>query len=280
MGPLPPFQVTVDTKGWLCVLDVRLALARHGPMLALRLAEELRVCLVPRLWSILDNTTHYRLHPQDLLADPFADARTPMPDPASLDQWERARLDLSLPVLRLYWAGERIDESFMPKEVDSQVIQRFERFGLDLEQRLLGTAPDLEPALPLLGGALDATALAAAMSRYRPLILTLAEPSDEAPALCRLLAACGVDCRKVDSEQSRPLRRQLTPLLARSGALELCWTGLDLAVVHLVAPRAFLSEALDTPDPDLESDLESSCGEGDRLDDVWQDASAFWYRLP
>lgn len=278
MGSLAPFQVTVDTKGWLCVLDVRPALARHGPMLALRLAEELRVCLVPRLWSILDNTAHYRLHPEDLLADPFADPATPLPDPHALTQWERARLDLGLPALRLYWAGDALHESFMPKEVDAEVIQRFERFAMDLERRLLGTAPDIEPAWPLVGGALDAAALAAAMSRYRPLILTLAEPSGEDPALCRLLAACGIGAHEVDSAQSRPLRRLLTPLLARSGALEICWTGLDLAVVHLVAPRAFLGDALG--DSMLDLDREPAAAPGEDGGDGWQDASAFWYRLP
>jgi hypothetical protein len=281
MGPLPPFQVTVDTKGWFCVLDVRPALARHGPMLALRLAEELRVCLVPRLWSILDNTAHYRLHPEDLLADPFADPATPMLDPHALTQWERARLDLGLPALRLYWAGDALHESFMPKDVDAQVIERFERFGIDLEERLLGTVPDLELALPLVGGALDAAALAAAMSRYRPLILTLAEPSGDPPAICRLLAAGGIDCREVNPMQSQPLRQELTPLLARSGALELCWTGLDLAVVHLVTPRAFLGDAPTDRTPDLES-VADPCDDGgdDGDDDVWQDARVFWYRLP
>lgn len=278
MGPLPPFQVTVDTKGWFCVLDVRPALARHGPMLALRLAEELRVCLVPRLWSILDNTAHYRLHPEDLLADPFADTTTPLPDPHALTQWEQARLDLGLPALRLYWAGDALHESFMPKDVDAEAIQRFERLAAGLEQRLLGAAPELEPALPLVGGALDAAALAGAMSRYRPLILTLAEPSGEAPALCRMLAACGIGCREVNPPESRPLRQQLTPLLARSGALELVWTGLDLAVVHLVAPRAFLGDVLADRAPDLESAAERGAEEEDG--DVWQDASAFWYRLP
>jgi hypothetical protein len=199
-----------------------------------------------------------------------------MLDPHALTQWERARLDLGLPALRLYWAGDALHDSFLPKDVDAQVIERFERFGMDLEQRLLETDPDLEPALPLVGGALDAAALAAAMSRYRPLILTLAEPNGKAPALCRMLAACGIDCHDVEPAQSGPLRRQLTPLLARSGALELCWTGLDLAVVHLVAPRAFLSDSLGEPEPDLKSSVET----GDEAEDVWQDASAFWYRLP
>ncbi|WP_373510179.1 hypothetical protein [Thiocapsa sp.] len=165
MGPLPPFQVTVDTKGWFCVLDVRPALARHGPMLA----------------------------------------------------------------------------------------------------------------LPLVGGALDAAALAAAMSRYRPLILTLAEPSGDPPAICRLLAADGIDCRELNPVQSDPLRRELTPLLARSGALELCWTGLDLAVVHLVVPCPFLGDALADRRPDLEA-LVDTGDDGDG--DVWQDARVFWYRLP
>ena len=81
--------------------------------------------------------------------------------------------------------------------------------------------------------------------------------------------------------QSQPLRQELTPLLARSGALELCWTGLDLAVVHLVTPRAFLGDALADRTPDLDSvaDLHDDGGD-DRDADVWQDARVFWYRLP
>lgn len=197
-----------------------------------------------------------------------------MLDPHVLTQWERARLDLGLPALRLYWAGDALHESFMPTDVDAQVIERFERFGIDLEERLLGTAPDLELelALPLVGGALDA-----AMSRYRPLILTLAEPRGDPPAICRLLAVGGIDCRELNPIQSHPLRQELTPLLARSGALELCWTGVDLAVVHLVVPRAFLGDALTDRTPDLEA-VADPRDDGDA--DVWQDARVFWYRLP
>ncbi|MEY6431830.1 hypothetical protein ABC977_05330 [Thioalkalicoccus limnaeus] len=275
MGPLPPFQVTVDSKGWLCVLDIRLALATQGPMLALRLAEELRVCLVPRLWSILDNTAHYQRCPADLLTDPFASSPGRAPDPRALAQWERVRLDLGLSAVKLYWAGDAMHESRLPKEVDAEVIERFERLGAALERRLLHVSPDMEPALPLLGGAMDATALAAAMARYRPLILTLAEPDQGVPALASLLATCGIESHEVGAVASQPLRRLLTPVLARSGVLELCWTGLDLTFVHLVAPRAFLPEIPGEPAPDLGADRLS-----DSADDLWQDATAFWYRLP
>lgn len=277
MGTLPPLQVTVDAKGWSCVLDLRLALARHGPMLALRLAEELRVCLVPRLWYVLDNTEHYRRRPADLVADATAADTHQMPDPESLAQWERARLDIGLPVLSLYWAGDALHESFMPKDVDSEVVQRFDRFGHDLEQRLTRAGRDWEPALPLVGGAIDTAALAAAMTRYRPLVLTSAGAEGEAPPLCRLLDAAGVPCRALTVDESRPLCRQLIPSFARSGALELCWAGLQLAVVHLVVPRAFLLPPL----ADLGPDLDDLDGEPPvTVDDVWQDASAYWYRLP
>ena len=272
MGPLPPFQVTVDSKGWSCVPDLRLLLARHGPMLALRLADELRVCLVPRLWYVLDNTEHYQRHPEALLSDPFSDARDQAPDPQALVQWEWARLELGLPLLKLYWAGDALHESFLPKEVDAEVVERFERFGRALEERLLAADPELEPALPLIGGALDTAALAAAMSRYRPLILTLVDGED-GPPLGRLLDLCAVPCRRVAEEQTQALRAQLLPQLARCGALELCWAGLRLAAVHLVAPRAFF------PPPGAEHETALDAVPTDR-EDVWQDASAFWYPLP
>lgn len=275
MGALPPLQVTVDSRNWSCVLDLRLAIARNGPMLALRLAEELRVCLVPRLLYVLDNSDHYERHPESLGIDPLGEGAFP-PDREAVQQWELARLDVGLQSLRLYWTGDALHESFMPHNVDSNVVGRFERFLEGLEQRLALAAPDLESGHPLLGGAMDALALSVALGRHRPLIFTAPGSRGEAPALCRLLELCGIGCRRLEPSESRPLRRQLMPSLARSGALELCWAGLNLAVVHLVAPRALLLRPAAVNGPAL--DLLD--GPPDGCLDVWEDASAFWYPLP
>ena len=275
MESLPPLQVTVDSKSWSCVLDLRLALAQHGPMLALRLAEELRICLVPRLWYVLDHTDHYQHRMETLLRGAGDDASMRRVDPQALDQWERARLELGLSALRLYWVGDALHESFLPKDVDPQVVDRFDRFARGLQCRFPRLHNDRSET-PLVGGSLDAAALAAALSRHRPLILTLAGDSDEAPELCTLLQASDIPCRRLSSEESEPLRRQLLGSFARSGALELCWAGLHLALVHLVVPRAYL---VDTDSDDAVDD-EAPLKTKSKRTDVWAQASAYWYSLP
>ena len=115
------------------------------------------------------------------------------------------------------------------------------------------------------------------MTRYRPLILSLAAPEGEGPPpLCRLLALCGIPSRRLEPGQSRETRRVLAPLLARAGILDLIWAGLPLMILHLVVPGGLaLGPAVDgADDGDL---LDADAAE---VGDGWQDATAFWYPLP
>jgi hypothetical protein len=281
MDNLPPLQVRVDRRGWSCILDVRLALARLGPMLALRLAEELPVCLVPTLWEVLDNTAYFESDPQALYGDPL----TPDGYPAgffglaALAQWERARTDVGLSALGIYWAGDALHQSSLPKEVDPGAVRRFDAFGQGLERRLQGAQPGLVEVAPsrLLEGSIGALALAAAMTRYRPLILSLAIPGGEGlPPLARLLGLCGVACRRLDPGQSRETRRALAPLLARTGVLDLIWAGLPLVAMHLVVPGG-LALGTASGEPDDQALLVPGT---DPTGDGWEDAAGFWYPLP
>ena len=283
MDTLPPLQVRFDSRRWSCILDVRLALAPLGPMLALRLAEELPVCLVPTLWSVLDNTAWFDANPQALYSDPLMPEGYPagfFGGPA-LAQWERARTELGLSALGIYWAGDALHQSSLPKEVDPGVVRRFNAFGQGLELRLHGVRPELNtaPPYPLVEGSIGAIALAAAMTRYRPLILSLALPETPGtPPLCRLLADCGIPCRRLEAGQSRESRCALAPLLARTGAMDLIWAGLSLIAVHLVVPWGLTLGRVD-PDPDMEDEdlLDPTVA---HAEDGWQDATAFWYSLP
>jgi hypothetical protein len=274
MDSLPPLHVTVDSKTWSCVLDLRLALSLHGPMLALRLCEELRICLVPRLWYVLDHSEHYRERLPSWLRDPHSDEGAPLPHPDALQQWERARVELGLSLLRLFWAGDALHESSLPKDVDSRVIERFERLARGLERRASARASGATDS-PLVAGGLDAAALAAALGRYRPLIFTSAGANGAPPPLCRLLEAAGVPCRQLEPRESEPVRRPLLGVFARSGALELCWAGLGLSLVHLVVPRAFIpfdaaGESFDGGEPSCDTDGQA----------LWESSSAYWYSLP
>ena len=224
MDNLPPLQVTIDHRRWSCILDVRLALAPLGPMLALRLAEEVPVCLVPTLWDVLDNTAYFESDPQSLFADPLIPEGYPEGffGRLALAQWDRARTDVGLSALGLYWAGDALHQSSLPKVVDPGVVHRFDAFGQALERRLQTARPELSSTLPsrLLDGSIGALALAAAMTRYRPLILSLAIPESDEPPLGRLLGLCGIPSRRIDREQSHETRRMLAPLLVRTGVLE------------------------------------------------------------
>lgn len=273
MDSLPPLQVTVDTRGWSAILDVRLALHRLGPLLALRLAEELRVFLVPTLWEVLDNTVFYERHPERLIDDPLGGPASVPAANHALEQWETARMELGLSALRIFWAGDALHDSLLPKDMDAGLAGRFEQLAAGLAQRIAQAKPDLDAGWPLLDGSRDAAALSAAMIRYRPVILTLDEGEGDEPVLCRLLNTCDIKCRRVAPEATAQIRTYLNPILARSGAVELGWDGLRLAVVHLVTPRTLLM-------PPLSGEEKHAFGDDAPLCDGWQGAAAYWYALP
>jgi hypothetical protein len=188
----------------------------------------------------------------------------------TLPQWETARLELGLSALRIYWAGDALHESSLPKEMDAGVVGRFQQLAEGLSRRLKAAQPD-EEDYPLLDGGCDAAALAVAMAGYRPVILTLAPPQGEGePALCSMLRLCGVPCNEVEPARNQAARAYLATLFARSGALELTWDRLDLAVIHLLAPWAFMM-------PPRSGEFTGPDATGL---DWWQDAAAYWYRLP
>ncbi|MCG7981944.1 MAG: hypothetical protein JAY90_04240 [Candidatus Thiodiazotropha lotti] len=270
MGMLPPLQVTVDARNWSVILDVRLALHRLGLLMATRLAEELRVFLVPTLWEILDDTAYLNQHPEQLAQAGRADSENSSVQ--VLGQWERARVEFGLTALHIFWAGDALHESSLPKDMDPGLNERFSTLVERLSKKLGEPWQEQEMGWRLQEGSRDAVALAAAMSRYRPVILTLCESADDAPSLCNLLSEAGLHCRQLKDDESEPMRNYFKPLLARSGVVELLWEGLQLVMVHTVAPQALFvgnEEALDH-DPFTRVTVEP---------DLWSTAGVYWYRL-
>lgn len=267
---LPPLQVSVDVRSWSVILDVRLALHRLGLMMATRLAEELRVFLVPTLWEVLDNTAYLNHHPERLSEGDRSG--TEVEAGVALAQWERARVELGLSALNIFWAGDALHESSLPKDMDPGLSERFSYLAEGLTRYMGDESDGQEIAWPLHEGSRDAAALAAAMIRYRPVILTLCDHAQEPPQLCKLLHKSGLQCRQVTAIESQPVCDYLRPVLARSGVLELAWDGLQLALVHLVAPQALLM----SPSEEADADPYTSRVE---KPDPWCGASAYWYAL-
>lgn len=285
---LPPLDVNVRTPRPSCILDVEVALSRHGLLLATRLAEEFDVWLVRALWEILDCTDFYT-EPARAVADggsgsaPAAVAMVPLQDYAAgsevIRQWEAARLQTDIVGLRLFWAGDARHESLLPKNVDKDLVERLDLLSAELDARSRGAGGSQYD--PVREGFRDAAGLAAALINHRPIIFSMSASrgGESAPRFCAYLRDCGIESHRVqDARLLRPVRRHLLPVLARAGVLELTWTGLGLTVVHLLAPNAAvmpIERDMDRLFPDPKDDGPAAWSPG-----TWfRGASAHWWTV-
>ena len=278
MTAFPPLDLRLSGARLSCIIDVRLALSGHGLMLAWRLAEEMDVWLYRGFFALLDAAEIYRAEPEALVGGPARGIGPPLNLAVAreaLAQWEPARLEDNVPSFPFFYLGDLRYESHLPAGTDAELIRRFDVLAKALHARipLAGHEHDLMPQIECWR---DATAVHAALAHRRPLLLTVAEAPDQAPALCQFLARCGLDCRRLDARASAPMQRYLTPGLLRTGVAELVWAGLPLAAVHIIAPGAFtIPRPKDTDDDALPPRAPV------RLDgrDPWRHAICLWYPL-
>jgi hypothetical protein len=247
---IPPFDVNVSSRRRSCILDVPLALSPCGLLFTVRVAQELNVWLVRTLWHILDNTRFYLDHP-DLLVPAskrLVEVATDGADsvPPTVGEWEQARLESDLLGLNVFWAGDARHESLLPKGMDSHLVERFEQVAEELDLLWTDRGGESTSYDPLKDCHRDAAALAMALAGYAPMVLTVRGDGatgtvDEAPPFCRYLEECGIPSTRVDGASPvREVKSNLAGIFARTGAAELFWAGLDLAIVHLVAPHALV----------------------------------------
>lgn len=161
--------------------------------------------------------------------------------PDVIRQWQAARLETDLAGLQLFWAGDACHESLLPKDVDKELIDRLDLLSAELDALSLRSEGDACRYYdPVRNGFRDAAALAAALVRHRPIIFSMSDSENAGgePDLCAYLRDCGIECRGIEDRRlAEPVRRHLLPMLARTGVLELTWTGLRFAAVHLIAPN-------------------------------------------
>jgi hypothetical protein len=229
-----------DRNGPLVVIDLALALSPLGLLTTMRLAGDVQVMLLPCLWRRLDGWSVERLHPglaKRIRGRATADDATQTGLANVMAQWESARLELFK--RRVYWIAERPDEASLPKDVDPEVIPRF-------DLRLAGLATSAPPGVEagIEAGELDALALAAALEPRASAIMTLCESDGEPPRLVQAAAELGASCQRLDAASARYVcLAWWWSMLVRSGLVELVMTGgLRLAFVRLIAPAALYLE--------------------------------------
>jgi hypothetical protein len=273
MSLLPPLDVNVSARRQSCILDVPLALSRCGLLFAVRASRELNVWLSRTLWQILDNTEFYRAQPQLLVPGRRAGENDDLP--LIIGEWEQARIENDLLGLNVFWAGDARYESLLPKDVDKNLIERFERAAEELDQDWAGDEGDYDP---LRECHRDAVALAMALMPYGSVILTVSgkDDPDGMPGICRYLIECGIPAHPVEGAgTAHVVRTNLTGVFARSGLAELTWSGLDVVALHLVAPRALMLGACASDDRDFE---DPNTG-GNATRRAHDGAAAWWWAL-
>jgi hypothetical protein len=279
MSSLPALDVSVSSRRMSCILDGELALSRQGLLFAMRLAQEANVWLFRALWNALDNS-----HLYPAAAEP--DAAGQQGRREASEQWESARLATDLAGLQFFFVGDARHESLLPKEVGSDLVERFETLAIELDglfQREDENQIDFDPVYEC---SRDTIALATALIRHRPIVFSLTRDDRDGkrstePKIGDFLRRCGINCRPVEQDRALvSIRNYLQPIFARSGAAELLWDlaedGYALVVLHLIAPYAVVMP--------IEAELERRYGElaevpsGEAGAATWfRGASAYWW---
>jgi hypothetical protein len=291
MSSLPPLDVTITARKISCVLDGELALSRHGLLFATRLAREANIWLFRALWQALDNSFVFpgaeasRAEQKENGEPSRRFAASPCP--RTIQQWESARLETDLGGSQFFFVGDARHESFLPKDTGNDIVERFEGLAVELETLFARTRGNGTVYDPVYECNRDTVALATALIRHAPIVLgVVARPGSGAadslePAICDFLCRCGIDCRRVDDDSMvASIKDHLRPIFARSGIAELIWDlrkdGLDLAVLHIVAPHAMVMPS--------ETELDRSYGDAsgysttEVLEPFWfHGACTYWW---
>lgn len=284
---LPDVTITLSQKRWACVLDPTLVLSDYGLPLVKQLGELAELWVVREFWHMLDNTQVYLHQPERLLNQAYPKASLSQQRQLSqqairnLREWENLRANSDRSSWNIHFLADAIGESLIPPGTDANLIWRWESLAQGLDGYLDRRSTRSET---LTLAFRDLAALAAA----RPAcILTHRSPEaaqlNDPPAICDTLKQWKITCHEVSASDAiaEAERNYLRNLLVHAGLSKLLWSGLNLAVLHLMVPAA----AAISPTPQWDDELAFP-----ELDDVaglsamammnlWDGSQGFWYSI-
>jgi hypothetical protein len=279
---IPDFSVNISQKRKIAVLDPVLALSPYGIPLVRRLAEAMELWVPKTFWHMLDNSNFYLCQP-DAFNEDIQIGEIPVWQNQeaifhALQEWERIRAETDPASMKLFWIADGPGESILPAEFEPSIIRRFEGLSSCLDRRLKSEN--------LLTWAFrDTVALSAALPSA--IILTQMHTSCSgycAPAICSVLREWDLDHHQIDldDEWLHLERDYFRQNMVLAGLAKLRWSGLRLAVLHIVAPAALFIDRRIDENIDI---YEAGLGDVDEISyirpssDYWQGTKAFWYPL-
>jgi hypothetical protein len=231
-----------------CVLDPLLALSSYGIPLVKQLGTVMDLWVGREFWHVLENSQFYLQHPELLLLNRAMPDRTEYiaafsaPEIIqSLQEWEKFRREIDFDRQNLYWIGDRLNESSLPRDMPPNTIRDYEILARALDDRIPRSSEASDTLTLLLS---DTLALSASLNSS--FILTrqyTADLNSLLPEICLELESFGITCEMVMREDEMVAIEQdyLRQLFVQVGLSKLFWAGLRINILHLLVPSILQS---------------------------------------
>ncbi len=285
MTSSPELSVKFNQPHRTCVLDPMLALSSYGIPLVKQLGTVMDLWVGREFWHVLDNIQFYLQHPELLLLNRAMPDRTEYIAAfsateiiQSLHAWGEFRQEIDLEQIKIFWVGDRLNESSLPQNIPPNTIRDYEILARSLDVRIPRSPQASETLTSLLS---DTIALSASLSSS--FILTRQYTADNSllPEICLELESVGIFCQamKIEDEMVAIEQSYLRQLFVEAGLSKLVWAGLQLNVLHLLVPSIIQSDR-STQKYDASQFNALSTTEPDRVDrNLWAGTKCFFYQF-
>jgi hypothetical protein len=236
-----------DRPQFTCVIDPSLALTQHGLSIAQQLAQEIELWIAREFWRILDNPTFYLQHPELLTPNGMGAAQHAEQKHVgveetlrSLQKWEQFGRSQDLARLNLFWIGDSPEDSYLPKNRSLDTFWQWESIAQSLDRNIepIQAANNIIPLFVRDTVALAATLGSATILTYKQ----AANPEQNLPPqICQILEQWGFPCEAITINDSmvKLERKALHRILVKSNTAKFLWSGVNLAVLHLLTSVNF-----------------------------------------
>lgn len=265
---------------WSCVLDPAIALSHYGVLIAEGMSKEIELWVVQELWNIINDADFYSGRTELIAPQTIAEKEPAVAAEIvwSLREWEKIKQGKDLAKLGMYWLGDNLQESLMPKDKPVDFFQQWQASASALDRYNQQTQQD-DNILNLAFRdtiALTASLKSAFVLTYRP----STDSTDSSPAICKVLENWGISCQI--KNQRNPIvameRQYIRQLIVRAGLGKLLLAGVNLVAFHLVIPPISTATNL-VHHPPLLAFEQNNDYDQDQDSYFWHNVKGVWYYL-
>ena len=263
-----PIKMQNQYPNWSCVLDPAIALSHNGVLIAESISKEIDLWVVQELWNMVNDAEFYFNRTELIIPSTIAFNEAARAEVVwSLKEWSKAKQEKDLSKLGMYWLGDNLQESLLPKDKSVELYQQWEASASALDRRNEVNRDNQSDILNLAFR--DTIALAASLKSAFILTYQPSTDSNSSPTICKALENWGISSGIVNKRN--PIvameRQYIRQLIVRAGLSKLLLVGVNLVAFHLAIPSVVSSAYRD-----VSQDL-------DRESYFWNNVRGVWYYL-